>query len=172
MRDGRSRLAAVLLAVIFLGLLALATFTMPQASADSHSSERVPLFGTLIDNPSITIAGATATTGVTPTTGAHRADVEWRFGAVGGSYGTCTVQAKTSLDGTSFENLGTAVSVTATSNAVNEWSIIEQLGTTSVTSSTVSSTAALGFGRLTEYTFACGAGYGTSAPVAIWVIYK
>jgi len=40
-----------------------------------------------------------------------------------------------------------------------------------VTTATVSSTAALGFGQLTKFTFACSA-YGTSAPVTVSVIYR
>jgi hypothetical protein len=45
------------------------------------------------------------------------------------------------------------------------------LGTTTVTSSTASSTAALGFGQLTKATFACTT-YGTTAPVTITAIYR
>jgi hypothetical protein len=81
------------------------------------------------------------------------------------------VQAKTSYDGTNYLNLGSAVTVTTTSGAVNAWTIIEELGTGSVTTSAVSSTAALGFGQLTEFTFGCSS-YGTAAPVSINVIYR
>src|SRR5208337_922752 len=41
-----------------------------------------------------------------------------------------------------------------------------------MTSSAVSSTAALGFGQATKFTFACSGGYGISAPVTISVIYR
>jgi hypothetical protein len=81
------------------------------------------------------------------------------------------VQAETSFDGANYLTLGSAVSVTATSKTVNAWTVIEQLGTTSVTSSAVSSTAALGFGQTTEFVFAC-LSYGTTAPVTISVIYR
>lgn len=127
--------------------------------------------GVITDTPTITIANGTATTTSTPTTSAREAQIQWTFGAVTGSYGTCTVQAKTSYDGTNFLTLGSAVSVTATSNTVNAWTLIEQFGTSSVTSSAVSSTAALGFGQATEFVFACSS-YGTSAPVSISVIYR
>ncbi|PYV31870.1 MAG: hypothetical protein DMG22_15285 [Acidobacteria bacterium] len=113
----------------------------------------------------------TADTTATPTTAAREAQINWTFGTVAGTYTTCTVQAKTSVDGTNWLTLGTAASVTATTNSVNQWTLIEQAGTTSVTTSTVSSTAALGFGQLTKFTFACSA-YGTSAPVTVSVIYR
>ena len=124
-----------------------------------------------VDTPTITIAGATADTSATPTTAAREAQINWTFGTVAGTYTTCTVQAKTSVDGANWLTLGTAASVTATTNSVNQWTLIEQAGTTSVTTSTVSSTAALGFGQLTKFTFACSA-YGTSAPVTVSVIYR
>jgi len=127
--------------------------------------------GVVTDTPTVTISGAAATTTSTPTTSAREAQVQWTFGAVTGSYGTCTVQAKTTYDGVNYLTLGGAVSVTATSNAVNAWTIIEELGTTSVTTSSASSTAALGFGQATEFVFACSS-YGTSAPVSISVIYR
>jgi len=128
--------------------------------------------GVVTDTPAITIAGASADTAATPTTSAHEAQIQWSFGTVTGSYSTCTVQARTSYDGTSYLTLGAPASVTVASNAVNAWTVIEQLGTTSVTTSSISSTAALGFGKLTKYTFACSGGYGTSAPVAVSVIYR
>lgn len=127
--------------------------------------------GVVVDTPTISIAGAAATTTSTPTTTAHEAQVQWTFGSVVGSYGTCTVQANTSYDGVNYLTLGGAVSVTATTGAVNAWTIIEQLGTTSVTTSSVSATAALGFGQATKFTFACST-YGTSAPVTVSVIYR
>ena len=127
--------------------------------------------GVIVDTPAITIAGASATTTATPTASAHEAQILWTFGTVSGTYSSCTVQAKTSYDGVNFLTLGSAASVTATSNAVNAWTLIEQLGTTSVTTSSVSSSAALGFGQLTEFTFSCS-GYGTTAPASISVIYR
>jgi hypothetical protein len=130
-----------------------------------------PSYAFVVDNPTISIAAATADTSSTPTTFAHEAQILWTFGTVSGTYSTCTVQLKTSYDGVNFLTLGSAVSVTATSNTVNAWTVIEQLGTTSVTSSTASSTAALGFGQVTKGTFACTT-YGTSAPVTITTIYR
>lgn len=127
--------------------------------------------GVIVDTPAITIAGAAASSTATPTTSAHEAQILWNFGTVSGTYSSCTVQAKTSYDGVNFLTLGSAVSITVTSNTLNAWTIIEQLGTTSVTSSAVSSTAALGFGQLTEFSFSCSS-YGTSAPVAVSVIYR
>jgi len=127
--------------------------------------------GVVTDTPSISIGSAAATSSATPTTSAHEAQIQWAFGTVTGSYGTCTVQAKTSYDGVNYLNLGSAATVTVTSNTLNTWTLIEQLGTTSVTTSAVSSTAALGFGQLTEFVFSCSS-YGTSAPVSINVIYR
>lgn len=134
------------------------------------TTRNVPVVFT-VDTPAITIAGATADTTATPTTAAREAQILWTFGTVSGTYSTCTAQAKTSDDGTNYLTLGSAAAITVTSNTVNAWTVIEQLGTTSVTTSAVSSTAALGFGQLTKFTFACS-GYGTSAPVTITVIYR
>jgi len=127
--------------------------------------------GVIVDTPAITIAGATATTTATPTSSAHEAQILWNFGTVSGTYSTCTVQAQTSYDGTNYLTLGSAASVTVTSNTLNAWTVIEQLGTTSVTTSSVSSTAALSFGQLTRWAFSCSS-YGTSAPVSVSVIYR
>jgi hypothetical protein len=124
------------------------------------------------DTPAITIAGATADSTSTPTTSAREAQIQWLFSTVTGSYTSCTAQAKTSYDGTSWLTLGSAASLTVTTGTVNAWTILEQAPTTSVTTSAVSSTAALGFGRLTKFTFACSGAYGTSAPVSINVIYR
>jgi hypothetical protein len=133
--------------------------------------------GVITDTPTITIAGAAATSTATPTTTAHEAQIEWAFGTVTGTYSTCTVQALTSYDGTNFLTLGSAASVTVSSGEFNAWTVIEQLGTTSVTTSSVSanttagSVAALGFGQLTKFAFSCSS-YGTSAPVSVSVIYR
>ena len=127
--------------------------------------------GAVTDTPSITITNAAATTSATPTTSAHEAQVQWTFATVSGTYSSCAVQAKTSYEGTNYLTLGSPVTVTATTGTVNAWTIIEQLGTSSVTTSAVSSTAALGFGQATEFTFSCS-GYGSAAPVNISVIYR
>ncbi len=154
--------------------LMVATFSLrlPQVHADPHSSHRFPAVGYILDNPTLTIAGAAITSSATSTTGSTAAHVTWVFGTISGTYTGCTVQAKTSYDGTNFLNLGSAAAVTVTSNTINAWDIYQQAPvTTGVTTTAVSSTAAPGFGQLTEYTFACSA-YGTSAPVTITVIYK
>jgi hypothetical protein len=127
--------------------------------------------GVVTDTPAITITTSAATSSATPTTSAHEAQIQWTFGTVSGTYSGCTVQAKTSYDGVNFLTLGSPAAVTVTSNALNAWTVIEQLGTTSVTTSSVSPSAALGFGQLTEFTFSCSS-YGTSAPVSISVIYR
>jgi TRAP-type uncharacterized transport system substrate-binding protein len=165
------------LALAFLGIL-WGLFLNPNcwppvhaAPAPAANVQQRPT-GVVTDTPSITIAGATATTTRTPTTTAHEAQIQWTFGTVVGSYGTCTVQAKTSYDGVNFLTLGSAVTVTATTGAVNAWTILEQGASESaLTTSAVSSTAALGFGQATEFTFACST-YGTSAPVTVVVIYR
>jgi hypothetical protein len=129
--------------------------------------------GVITSAPDITIAGATADTGPTPSTGATIAHVQWKFGTVAGSYTTCTVQAKTTFDGANYLTLGSAASVTATSTTLNAWTLMAQAPVgTGVTTGAVSATAALGFGLLTKYTFACSGGYGTSAPVAVTTIYQ
>jgi hypothetical protein len=127
--------------------------------------------GVITDTPAVSITTTTATSSATPTTSAREAQVQWTFGTVSGTYSNCTVQAKTSYDGANYLSLGSAVSVTATTGAVNAWTIIEELGTDSVITSAVNPTAAVGFGQLTEYAFSCSS-YGTSAPVSISVIYR
>jgi hypothetical protein len=153
-------------AAIIAAVLGLAALAGPSANVQPRP------VGVVTDTPSITIAGATASSSATPTTSARQAQIQWTFGTVSGTYSSCTVQAKTSYDGTNYLTLGSPASVTVSTGAVNAWTIIEPLGTTSVTTSAVSSTAALGFGQLTEYTFACTGGYGSSAPVAVSVIYR
>jgi hypothetical protein len=134
--------------------------------------------GVITDTPTIIIAGTTATSTATPTTSAREAQIQWSFGTVTGSYGACTVQALTSYDGRNFFTVGSAASITVATGEFNAWTIIEQLGTTSVTTSSVSasttpsSVTALGFGQLTEYTFACSGGYGSNAAVTVTVIYR
>ncbi len=129
--------------------------------------------GVVTDTPTITIAAATADTTSTPTTTAREAQVQWAFGTVTGTYTSCSAQAKTSYDGSTWLTLGSAVSLTVTTGAVNAWTILEQGASQSaLTTSAVSSTAALGFGQLTKFTFACPGGYGTSAPVTLSVIYR
>lgn len=128
--------------------------------------------GVVVDTPAITIAGGTADTTATPSTLAHEVHVFWNFGTVNGNYTTCTVQAKTSYDGTNYLTLGSAVTVAATSNTGTAWDVLAQAPTTSVTTTSPSTTVALGFGLLTKYTFACSGGYGTAAPVTVTAIYR
>lgn len=99
------------------------------------------------------------------TRGVHQLGIDWKFGTVVGSYTTCTVQAKTTFDGTNYLTLGSAVTVTVTSGQTNAWTLAEPLGTS------VSSTAANSFGTNTLLTFACS-GYGTSAPAAVSVMMQ
>jgi hypothetical protein len=172
MRNLRTSFALSFCIAAGLVLLALPAWRPPQVSADAYSSHRFPAFGYILDNPSVTIAGATITSNPTSTTGASTAHLTWVFGTVSGTYSGCTVQVKTSFDGSNWLNLGSAAAVTVASGAVNAWDIYQQAPVTSgVTTTTVSSTAAAGFGQLSEYTFACSA-YGTSAPVTITAIYK
>jgi hypothetical protein len=172
MRTFRNALLISFAVAVTLVLLALPGMRPPQVSADSYSSHRFPAFGYILDNPLLTISSASISTNPTSTTGATTAHVTWVFGAVSGTYGGCTVQAKSSFDGVNFLNLGSAAALTVTANAVNAWDIYQQApGTSGVTTTPVSSSAVAGFGQWSEYTFACSA-YGTSAPVTITVIYK
>ena len=168
----RSRIAVPLMGTLVLLLAAygaLPTAYFVKAAPAANVQPR-PV-GAVTDTPAIAITNATATSGATPTTSAHEAQVQWSFGTVSGTYSSCTVQAKTSYDGTNYFTLGSPVTVTATTGAVNAWTLIEQLGTNSVTTSAASSTAALGFGQATAFNFSCSS-YGTAAPVNISVIYR
>jgi len=172
MRTFRNSLVLCLGIAVVAVLAAVFSLRPPQVNADSYSSHRFPAFGYILDNPVLAIAGASISTSPTPTSGAAAAHITWVFGAVSGSYTGCTVQAKTSFDGVNFLNLGSAAAVTVATNAVNAWDIYQQAPvTTGVTTTTVSNSAAAGFGQASEYTFACSA-YGTSAPVSISLIYK
>jgi hypothetical protein len=172
MRNWKISFGLSLLTALAVVLLAPMLTQPPRVSADAYSAHRFPAFGHILDTPTISIAGATATTGASSTAGATTAHITWVFGTVSGTYTACTVQAKTSFDGVNWLTLGSAASVTVTTGAVNAWDIYQQAPVSSgVTTTTVSSSAAAGFGQLTEYTFACSA-YGSGAPVTISVIYK
>jgi len=172
MRTVRNSLLISFGIAVVLVLLAVFGARPPVVNADSYSGHRFPAFGYIIDNPLLTIAGTAVTTNPTSTAATTTAHVTWVFGTVAGTYTGCTVQAKTSLDGSNWLTLGSAAAVTVTSNAVNAWDIYQQAPvSTGVTTTTVSSTAAAGFGQWSEYTFACSA-YGSSAPVTITAIYK
>jgi hypothetical protein len=152
-------------------LLALIAQRPAQVGAAS-TSLRFPPTGYILDSPTLTIAGATATTAPTSVTGVTSVQIQWIFGTVSGSYSGCTVQGKTTLDGVNWLTLGGAASVTVTSNTLNAWRILLQAPATSgVTVTTPSSSAAAGFGDQIEYTFACS-GYGTQAPVTIKALYQ
>jgi len=168
----RSRMALPLVGA--LALLVAAYCVLPSANfvnAAPPANVQPRPVGVVTDTPAVTITNAAATTSATPTTSAHEAQIQWTFGTVSGTYSSCSVQAKTSYDGMNYLTLGSPVTVTATTGAVNAWTLIEQLGTNAVTTSAVSSTTALGFGQVTEFTFTCSS-YGTAAPVNINVIYR
>lgn len=167
-RKGQIAILTSISVGLILSSLALVIRPAPSPASASTTAS----YAAIVDSPAITITTATADTDPTPTTGAGVAHVQWKFGTVAGSFTTCTVQAKTTFDGTNYLTLGTAVTVTATTGTLNAWTLIAQGGTTSVTTSAASSSAALGFGVLTKYTFACSGGYGTSAPVAIVAVYR
>lgn len=172
MRTIRNSLLVSFAIAVVLVMLAVFNLHLPQVSADSYSAHRFPVFGYILDNPMLSITNSSITSAPTPTTGASTAHLTWVFGTVTGTYGGCTVQAKTSFDGVNFLNLGAAAALTVAVNAVNAWDIYQQAPvTTGVTTTTVSSSAAAGFGQWSEYQFNCTS-YGTSAPVTITAIYK
>jgi hypothetical protein len=172
MRTLRNSLLISFCIAVVVVVLAVENLRPPQVMADSYSSHRFPAFGYILDNPLLTIAGASISTNPTSTTGATTAHLTWVFGTVSGTYSGCTVQAKTSFDGVNWLNLGSAAALTVTTNAVNAWDIYQQAPvTTGVTTTTVSSSAAAGFGQWSEYAFACSS-YGSSAPVTITGIYR
>lgn len=154
---------------LFLSILAVlffcSTATLPAQETQISPPQVV------IARPTITIAGATVDSTASPTGNAREAQIFWKFGTVSGTYTTCTVQAKTTYDGTNYLTLGSAVAVAATTDTGTAWSLYGQLGTTTVTTSASSTTVALGFGLFTKYTFNCSV-FGTSAPVTITVIYR
>ena len=129
--------------------------------------------GPVVDSQTLAILAATLSTIPTPSAGAMECDVCLVFGTVGGSYGTPTIQCYTSLDGINFLTLGGAITPVVTTGEINSWSIWAPIGTNAtVTTSAVSAAAALAFGLLTMFTFACGSGYGTSAPATITMIFR
>jgi hypothetical protein len=173
MRDMISgkRLAVLGALLLVCGLALWLALPLVGAAPQSPNVQPRPV-GVIVDSPVIAIAGQSAQTTATPSTSAHEAQIVWTFGTVSGSYGTCTVQAQTTLDGTTWLTLGSAASVTVSSGTVNAWTILAQAPTSSgVTAADASATAALGFGLYTQFAFACSS-YGTSAPVSISVIYR
>jgi len=157
---------------VILTLALPAVFVPPAASAQFAGGQRMPPFGFITANPTISIATGSATSSYHSTTGVTSAHVQWVFGTVTGTYTGCTMQAKTSYDGANWLTLGSAAALTVTTGTLTAWDIYQQApSATSVTVTTPSSSAAMGFGAYTEYVFACSA-YGTSAPVTATVIYK
>ena len=153
-------------------LAALSLLCLPVPLKSQQNPVRSSPVGSIADTPSITITTGAANTTYTPTTPAHEVQVQWKFGTVVGTYGTCTVQLQTSFDGTTWLTMGSAAAVTVTTGTVNAWTVQEALGTvTNVQTSTPSATVALGFGQITRGAFSCTT-YGTSAPVAINALYK
>lgn len=164
----------LILSACFAALLLFARWwgNAPMEVSAASTSMRSPVFGYILDNPTVSIAGAGVTTSSTSITGVTSVQIAWNFGTVTGSYSGCTVQAKTSFDSVNWFTLGSAVSISVSSNAVNAWTILQQAPTSSgVTVTTSSGSAATGFGEQIEYTLACS-GYGTRAPVTIEAIYK
>jgi hypothetical protein len=126
----------------------------------------------IVSTETFTMTGGTSfNTNLVPSTTAREAVVSLTFGTVSGSFGTCTAQLNTTTDGVHFQTLGAAQSITITSNQVNAWTIIEQAGTTSVTSGAVSGTVALSFGQQSYFAIACSS-YGASAPATLSLTYK
>ena len=117
----------------------------------------------VVNAPTINITTATVDSSYFNSVGLGSILVQWKFGTVAGSFTTCTVQAKTSVNGSDYLTLGSAIPITVTTGTINIWN----LGGSSTT--TVSSSASPVFGSRTKFTFACSA-YGTSAPVTISVV--
>jgi hypothetical protein len=163
-------LPVAVLAALLLWVTAPMWFGAP--AAGGTPANVIYRSGVVVDTPTITIAGATATTTSTPTTAAREAHVLWQFGTVSGTYTTCTAQAKTTYDGVNFVNLGGTAALTVTSTTVNAWDIYQQAAaSTGATVTAPSPTSGTGFGQATQFVFACTA-YGTSAPVTVTVIYR
>jgi hypothetical protein len=157
---------------VILTLVLPVILTPPPVSAQFAGETRMPPFGYITASPAISITSGSATSSYHSTTGVTSAHVQWVFGAVSGTYSGCTIQAKTSYDGSNWLTLGSAAALTVTTGTLTAWDIYQQAPSASgVTVTTPSSSAAMGFGAYTEYVLACSA-YGTSAPVTATVIYK
>lgn len=122
----------------------------------------------------LSIAGSSVATLPSSTSSARAAHVQFTFSGITGTYSGCTVQAQTTLDGTTWLNLGSAATLgTPLSNGlVQAFDVLEQaMAATGVTVTTPSSTAANGFGVQTKYVFSCAA-YGTAATATYTAIYR
>ena len=135
----------------------------------AEASTVFPARAFMISTPTLgPITTATVTSSTDQSTDSTSAHIGLTFGTVTGTYTTCTVQAKTSYDGgTNYVNLGTAESITVTTNTANFWDILAQA---SVSTGVTVTTAPTGFGQYTQYVFACSGAYGTSAPVANFTV--
>lgn len=150
--------------VLFLLFVAFVIWYKPEPVLAQITNHAVPN-QRFTDDQSLTLLAASLDAVPTPSTGATRADIEVKFGTVSGTYTTCTVQLKTTYNGTDFLTIGTASSVTVTSNTINAFTIMGEAPVgTGVTNGAVSGTAALTIGRQVKITAACSGGYGTSAP--------
>jgi len=145
----------------FLFLVIVFTHAVVLSYADTRTPPMI-----VMDKPTITIAGASTYSTTSVTTGVHEANVQFKFNTVAGTYTGCTVQAYTTIDGINYLTFGSAQAVTVTTGTINTWTLVE-----TAPSSSVSSTAAAGFGVYTKYKFSCAAAYGTSANTSISVIY-
>lgn len=165
---GRFNLVKKYLPFLWIIAAAFAVSTLLSVPAQAFPQRVInPDQQSITDAPTITIAAAPVQSSTTPTAGVAAVQIQMKFGTVVGSYTTCTAQLQTSMDnGTTWLTIGTAPTVTVTSNTVNTWVVFAEIGSTSVVVSAVSSTVALVFGNVSRLSFSCS-GYGTSAPVSI-----
>lgn len=167
MKNKLSEFLLVLLLVVCLFCIHMASKdpVIQRVQAQLQTTSHAVLNQRMEDDQSFTLLAVSQDTNPTPSTGSTRADVEIKYGTVVGSYTTCTAQLKTTYNGTDFLTIGTASSVTVTSNTVNTFTVMGQAPvTTGVTNGTVSASAALTIGRQVKITTACSGSYGTTAP--------
>ena len=141
------------------------TLLLPTICAASLFAQTQTGLQTTRNRQTLTITNAAVDSDPVATMGDHQAAVQLIFGTVSGSYSGCTVQARTSVDGTNYLTLSTAKSITMTTGTSNAWTIIDPVGTA------VSATAANSFGAATRFTLACSS-YGTSATANLSVVYS
>lgn len=170
-RDWPETIGKVLVIGLLIATVVLTWYDKQVVNAQGPSYTIIAAKAAVIDTPAIALTTGTADTTATPTSGMHTGQFTLVTGTVTGTYTTCTAQVKTAVDGANYLTLGSGVSVTISSNTTNAFEVIEQLGTTSVTTSANSATVALGYGRLTKLTLACSGAYGTSAPMTVSANY-
>ena len=71
MKTVRNSLLVSFCIAVVMVVTAVVSIHPPQVSADAYSSHRLPAFGYILDNPVLTIAGASITTNPTSITGRH-----------------------------------------------------------------------------------------------------